>query len=180
MDTIHFSPLVEPTPEVADTINRWENDPNLIPYIRPNRNKADLENRHVVTPELLAERLQSTKIYLIYHGAQLIGEMNFQVDPAQLFKKEPGTAWISITIGEPRERGKGIGCQSLRYLEQQIVAHQLKRIELGVFEFNLPAIALYQKLGYERIGEIADFTYWHGRMWRDIRMEKYPGSSPGR
>jgi len=44
----------------------------------------------------------------------------------------------------------------------------LKRIELGVFEFNTNAINLYQKLGYKDIARINNFT-----CGQDIRMEKY-------
>ena len=35
------------------------------------------------------------------------------------------------------------------------------------------AIKLYQKAGYTEIGRIKDFVYWQGRLWQDIRMEKY-------
>jgi hypothetical protein len=28
-------------------------------------------------------------------------------------------------------------------------------------------------MGYREIGRIDDFTYWQGKMWQDIRMEKY-------
>jgi len=49
----------------------------------------------------------------------------------------------------------------------------LKRIELDVFEFNTQAIKLYRKLGYKEIARIPDFTYWQGKVWQDIRMEKY-------
>ena len=61
----------------------------------------------------------------------------------------------------------------MRYLEGQIREQGLKRIELGVFEFNASAIKLYKKMGYQEIGRIDDFTYWHEKMWQDIRMEKY-------
>jgi RimJ/RimL family protein N-acetyltransferase len=46
-------------------------------------------------------------------------------------------------------------------------------MELGVFEFNTHAIKLYEKTGFQEIGRIPDFTFWQGRMWQDIRMEKY-------
>ncbi|WP_369010066.1 GNAT family N-acetyltransferase [Alkalihalobacillus sp. TS-13] len=59
------------------------------------------------------------------------------------------------------------------HLEEQIKLQGLKRIELGVFEFNKQAYKLYQKLGYQEIGRIKDFTYWNDKMWYDIRMEKY-------
>ena len=61
----------------------------------------------------------------------------------------------------------------MQYLENEIKSQGLKRIELGVFEFNTNAIKLYQKLGYKEIARIADFTYWQEKMWQDIRMEKY-------
>jgi RimJ/RimL family protein N-acetyltransferase len=177
MRNIRFAPLVEPTGEIAEAFTRWENDPLLIPLSRPNRNKDDLEKRQVVTLDDMVQRLKHDHIYLIYLDSQLIGEMSYQVDPKQLLKKEPGTAWIGITIGEAHGRGKGIGSQALPYLEQQIATQGLKRIELGVFAFNTPAFTLYQKLGYQEIGRVLDFTYWEGRMWEDIRMEKYLSAS---
>lgn len=173
MAHLRFEPLAGPTFEVADAFTRWENDPSLIPLFRPNRNQADLERRETITMDVLVRRLTYQCIYLIYLDEQLIGEMNYQVDPSHLLKKERGTAWIGITIGEAHGRGRGIGYQSLAHLEQQIRLQGLLRIELGVFAFNASALGLYHKLGYREIGRVKDFTYWHGRMWEDIRMEKY-------
>lgn len=44
MLNIHFTKLIEPTVEIAEAFNRWENDPDLIPLTRPNANKDDLKN----------------------------------------------------------------------------------------------------------------------------------------
>jgi RimJ/RimL family protein N-acetyltransferase len=99
--------------------------------------------------------------------------MDYQIDPPHLYRKETGTAWIGILIGEETARGKGIGYWALQYLEKEIKEQGWKRIELGVFEFNMNAIKLYQKLGYREIGRIHDFTFWQDRMWQDVRMEKY-------
>lgn len=175
--SLHFEELVEPTRKIAEIFHRWENDPELIPFTRPNRSRQELDERNLVTVGTLRERIKQVKIYLIYRGDWLIGKLSFAVDPDYLYKKEPGTAWIGITIGEAEARGKGVGFKAMRYLEEQIAAAGLKRIELGVFEFNKPAIALYRKLGYREIGRIEEFTYWQGRMWQDIRMEKYLASS---
>jgi RimJ/RimL family protein N-acetyltransferase len=177
MPAIHFGPLTEPTPNIVEAFMRWENDPLLIPLSRPNQTEEDLERRQSITSDDLLQRLAHDRIYLIYLDRELVGEMNYQVDPRHLFKKEPGTAWIGITIGEAHARGKGVGRLALQHLEQQIGSRGLPRIELGVFEFNAPAHALYQKMGYNEIGRIKDFTYWNGQMWQDIRMEKYIGTS---
>ncbi|HET9905737.1 MAG TPA: GNAT family N-acetyltransferase [Anaerolineales bacterium] len=170
---IHFEKLTQPTPEIAAAFSKWENDPVLIPLTRPNLNEADLLSRKSVTVEDLMDRLKHSHMYLIYAGDELVGEMDYKVDPAYVYKKVAGTAWIGITIGEESGRGKGIGRQALRHLEGQIKSTGLKRIELGVFEFNSQAIKLYQKASYKEIARIEDFTFWQGRMWQDIRMEKY-------
>jgi RimJ/RimL family protein N-acetyltransferase len=170
---LNFTKLTQATAEIVESLNRWENDPALIPLIRPNKTREDLEKREILTLEELEQRLEYNHIYLIYLQNQLIGEMDYQVDPRHLYKKEIGTAWIGIVIGEEMGRGRGIGYPAIQYLEQQIKLQGLKRIELGVFEFNTNAIKLYQKLGYKEIARINDFTYWQDKLWQDIRMEKY-------
>lgn len=168
-----FKRLTGPDLQIARTLNAWANDPELAPLIRPHRDRAELEKRISITTNSLAELLEQNPYFLIYADGQLVGEMNYQVDPEHLFKKEPGTAWIGIVIGDPAARGKGVGTRSMQHLEGQIRRQGLKRIELGVFEFNTRAINLYVKLGYQEIGRIDDFTYWQGKMWQDIRLEKY-------
>lgn len=169
----NFIEVTEPTLGLVEAFNRWENDPTLIPFTRPNQNQFELDRREKITLADLTKRLENHHIYLIYLNGQLIGEMNYMVDPSHLYKKEPGTAWIGITIGESKGRGKGIGYEAIQYLEGQIKKQGLKRIELGVFEFNKQAQKLYQKSGYKEIGSIEEFTFWQGKMWTDIRMEKY-------
>ncbi|QBP42770.1 GNAT family N-acetyltransferase [Paenisporosarcina antarctica] len=171
--TTHFIKLTEPTSNLVEVFNRWENDSTLIPLTRPNRNQSELELRYKLTLNELTKRLENHHIYLIYLDDQLIGEMNYMVDPIHLYKKEQGTAWIGITIGESEGRGKGIGYAAIQYLEDQIKKQGLKRVELGVFEFNKQAQKLYEKLGYKKIGSIDSFTFWQDKMWTDIRMEKY-------
>ena len=170
---IKFRKLVEPTADIAEYMSKWENDPALIPFARPNKDQEALDAREVVTIEVLEQRLEHDHMYLIYLDDQLIGQMDYQIDPKHLYKKQAGTAWIGIVIGEEIARGKGIGQLALAYLENEIKLHGLRRIELGVFEFNTNAIKLYQKAGYQEVGRIPDFTFWQGRMWQDIRMEKY-------
>jgi RimJ/RimL family protein N-acetyltransferase len=84
----------------------------------------------------------------------------------------PGTAWIGIRISEEAARGKGLGRYAMRELEAKVAEAGLKRNELGVFEFNAPAIGLYRSLGYREIGRIDAFAYWKDRLWQDIRMER--------
>ncbi|HSM70288.1 MAG TPA: GNAT family N-acetyltransferase [Anaerolineales bacterium] len=170
---IQFTKITEPSAEIAELFNKWGNDPSLVHLIRPNTDAAALEQKEHITVDSLKKRLEHDHIYLIQLEGELIGEMNFQIDPPQVYKKETGTAWIGVNIGEEVGRGKGIGFTAIQFLEEQARAMGLKRVELGVFEFNLPAIKLYTNLGYKEIVRIDNFTYWDGKMWQDIRMEKY-------
>ena len=171
--TVEFERLIEPTSDIVEAYNRWENDPALVPLIRPNKDKDAAEKIYTITEKNLRERLLDHEIHLIYAGGILVGEMNYMVNPGHLFDNKHNTAWIGITIGEREGRGKGIGYQAVQYLEEQIKVKGLNRVELGVFEYNKQALALYKKLGYQEIARIPEFTYNDGRMWADIRMEKF-------
>ena len=169
---IDFIQLTEPTAALVNTLNHWGNDMYLKPLTQPNPSKEALEQKNVLTIEDIIQKLEYQHTFLIYLENQLIGEMSYTVDPEHLLRKETGTAWISVSIGESAGRGKGIGFIALAYLEEQVRKHGLQRIELGVFEFNTPALKLYKRLGYQEIGRIENFTYYDGDMWADIRMEK--------
>jgi len=157
---INFTKLTEPTDEIVTAMNKWGNDPELVYLSRPNSNKEELEKKVTITHDTVVERMKHDEVYLIRLDGRLVGEIEFQIDPPQLFKKDISSAWIGITIGEESARGKGIGYKAMQCLEKEIIARGLKRIELGVFEFNSNAIKLYEKLGYKEIGRVPDFTYW--------------------
>lgn len=170
---ITFEKLTTPFPEIVVSMNKWANDPILVPLTRPIRTKADLEIQFSVTVASLKKRLEHDFVYLIYVNDCCVGEMSFQIDSGLLYKKEPGTAWIGLSIGEVSARRKGVGMVAMNYLEEQIYAQGLRRIELGVFAFNTPALKLYKKRAYQEIARNEAFTYWQGRMWQNICMEKY-------
>lgn len=171
--SIRFEKLEIPTPHIARTMAGWANDTAIKHLMRPSADKAALDGKVIVTvPELTKQLENGHVIYLIYAEEQLVGEMNYIVDPPHLLKHEKGSAWLGISIGVASARGRGIGKQAMAHLEDEIRAAGLARMELGVFEYNKPAIRLYQKMGYQEIGRIPAFTYWDGKMWTDIRMEK--------
>ena len=177
MTGIEYRMLADPTAEIAVTIERWENDRDLVPFIRPCKSREDWETKTVITVDTLRKRLLTNHLFLIYAEGVLVGEVSYQIDPPQCYRKINGSAWIGINIGEKRARHRGIGSDAMLFVENHIEARGLKRIELGVFEFNENARRLYLKLGYREIGRIDNFTYWNERMWQDIRMEKLLNST---
>jgi RimJ/RimL family protein N-acetyltransferase len=109
---------------------------------------------------------------MLLEDGRVVGECSLQFDPPHRLTKEPMTAWFGILIGEPSARGRGLGGPFFTLLEDEAKRQGARQAELGVFEFNPHAIRLYERLGYERIGEIPTFTWWNGRFWADIRYRK--------
>lgn len=167
-----FSRMQEADAEILAAFNRWESDLTLLPLIHPHRGSGAMVAEAPLTLADLAQRLQRQVCYLIRLEGRLVGKLTSQVDPGHLFREVPGSAWISIVIGEPDCRGQGIGRRAMAFLEHELRQNGHPRIELGVFAFNTPAFHLYQSLGYREIGRVKDFTFWNGRPWDDIRMEK--------
>lgn len=62
--------------------------------------------------------------------------------------------WIGGVGVVAARRGQGIGKQLMRAVEADARIRGLKRIWLEVLVQNTPAIALYEKLGYERVREL--------------------------
>ena len=161
-------------PEWLEYLNCWRNDNELRPLIRVCRNAEEAESHHQLTSaDYTVAYLERRPTYLILLQGEVVGECDYDIQPAHLHLSVPGSAMVGITIGESAARGRGIGRQAMTLLETEIRAADLQRIELGAFEFNTRAIRLYQSLGYREIARLPDFTWASGRYWADIRMEKW-------
>ncbi len=170
---IKVTVMSDATEEVAELLNIWENDPETAPFIRPFSSEKDLQKKRVVTVDSLKRRLESHEEYLIHMDDRLIGQLSVQIDPGHLAKKVKGTAWIGIYIGEKEYRRMGAGTYALTHVENILRKRRIRRIELGVFEYNKEAYRLYERLGFKEFVRLDEFAWWKGGMWRDIRMEKY-------
>jgi RimJ/RimL family protein N-acetyltransferase len=71
-----------------------------------------------------------------------------------------GVAWLSIAIGDRDNWGKGIGTEAmdliLRFAFSELNLH---RVQLTVFEYNDRAIAVYERLGFQREGVYREALY---------------------
>jgi len=74
-----------------------------------------------------------------------------------------GTAWLGIGVGDQENRGKGIGAEAMS-LALRFAFHELNlhRVQLTVFAYNNRAIALYEKLGFQREGVYREFLHRDG------------------
>ena len=154
------------------TLASWYEDPEISATLTPNRFAAE-----IVPPTaeqiLSSYREQKKLVWFIFKDNSLVGEVTLDPDFKYLKKDLPGTAWVSIVIGERKYWGRGYGTAAMCFLEQQARELGCQRIELGVFDFNKRALHLYFKMGFKEIGTRPDFTYFDGVWHDDIRLEKW-------
>ena len=73
-------------------------------------------------------------------------------------------AWAGIAIGERGKWGKGIGTEALQLMIMFAFEElNLRRISLGVFEYNLRAIGSYEKVGFKVEGRQRQIVYRDGK-----------------
>ena len=73
----------------------------------------------------------------------------------------------------PDYRGKGLGSQLLKAVLAHAARSGLEKVELNVYTTNLPAIALYEKFGFEREGLIRKYRKLGERYFDCIAMGKF-------
>jgi len=157
---------------IFEKFAEWTNDPEIRPFSTPRFSERTYEE--VTATELMASAFANVNkyIYIVYDGEKPIGECSIDIDFEARIHKVPGTAWISLVIGDKTYWGKGISKQIMTYLEAECIRLGMCAIELGVFEYNKRARCLYEQMGYIEIARIDDFVYNFGSWHTDIRMLK--------
>jgi RimJ/RimL family protein N-acetyltransferase len=148
---------------------------------RCNKNIRFLSMIHpyIVTLELEKEWLHTilndNSNKTLYFAIETINENRligyFRLKDINLINK---LAWLSIVIGASDSRGKGFGQESmelgLRYASDYL---NLRKLSLEVLNINIPAIKLYEKLGFEHEGTMKNHFYFEGKYYNVEIMSKF-------
>ena len=68
-------------------------------------------------------------------------------------------------------RNRGFGTEATRLIVAYVLAElPIHRISLEVFDFNLRAVATYEKVGFQREGVLRDALWWDGEFHDTIIM----------
>jgi predicted GNAT family acetyltransferase len=97
--------------------------------------------------EILSDR--SKEIHIAVQNDTLVGFIILNMKGAFV-------GYIQTVCTAPEWRGKGIGTLLLRFAEQRILS-ETPNVFLCVSSFNKEAQRLYERLGYELIGELKDY-----------------------
>jgi ribosomal-protein-alanine N-acetyltransferase len=84
--------------------------------------------------------------------------------------------YIQSVAVQPDRRGQGLGTQLIAFAERRILA-EYPNVFMCVSSFNTEAHRLYQRLGYQIVGELTDYIV-HGQS--EILLRKTVGPLAGR
>ena len=124
------------------------------------RYQRTLENNHVVG---------------VFVGAELAGTAGFYRLTGQMSHR--GHIW-GVVVAQAH-RGKGVGALVMQTVLDHARQH-VKQVHLGVGTYNTPAIALYQKAGFELYGTEPRSLYVNGRYIDEHMMVRFFDEAPGK
>lgn len=85
------------------------------------------------------------------------GETIGHISLGKIDRKNKSARVGKVLVGDKNTRGKGIGQQMIKeILKIAFDELQLHRVSLGVFDFNVSAIACYEKAGFIKEGFLRD------------------------
>jgi len=114
----------------------------------------------------------SREVHLATVNEQIVGVVSLHLSG-------PLNGYIQLIAVHPDWRGRGLGTQLIGFAEQRIF-RQSPNVFLCVSSFNVQAQKLYARLGFQRVGELADFVVkghseWLLRKTRGPLLEYTPG-----
>ncbi len=127
-----------------------------------------------MTAEQLEKYLQMAQgenpIRFIFRVRESGGDVVGHIELDRL-NREHRTGSVSRVFVDPSRRGRGIASEMVR----RIVAlgferHALRRVDLGVFAWNAPAICCYEKLGFGREGCLRKAVLVQDEVWDLVLM----------
>jgi RimJ/RimL family protein N-acetyltransferase len=77
-----------------------------------------------------------------------------------------GASWLGIAIGDEAHQNQGYGTEAVRLmLDFAFRELNLHRVQLTVFAYNPRAIALYEKIGFQREGVYREYLHRDGQRY---------------
>jgi RimJ/RimL family protein N-acetyltransferase len=162
--------------EDCELLAHWYNDPETKHlYSRFTNEETYAKN---FTPEYFQRIGQIQRAggphrdLMVLAGGTPVGIASFETDTPKLLTKTPHTAWIALMIGDRRLRQCGMGTRIAAHLEALASDSGAERIEIGVFEYNEPALRFFTRLGYAEFKRRPKRAWWNGQLWSEVRLLK--------
>lgn len=133
---------------------RWRNDPDIAQYDQ----SGFLRPLSYEEVEIWCERMISGLSFLVLCDEKPLGIGAFMnVDTKNRHSD------LALLIGEKSYWGQGLGQKIMeQLLDWGFEGMNLNRLYLQVFSYNTRAIALYEKMGFQREGTLRKTVYYKG------------------
>jgi RimJ/RimL family protein N-acetyltransferase len=106
------------------------------------------------------------RIYRAVDAGEVVGHVELNA-----IERTHRTATLSRVLVRPGLRGRGVGAAMVRrVLAVAFDEIGLHRVDLFVFDFNAPAIACYEGLGFRREGRLRDYRRLGDRYLTSLLM----------
>jgi ribosomal-protein-alanine N-acetyltransferase len=145
--------VIHPESDSFHAYLSWVRDENLNRFIQGVNKNTSLEDLH----RYVEGKNESPNSLLlgIYHRETSNHVGNLKLEPIVFGE----VATLGILIGEASWRGLGVGFEVIqRVIDYSFDEFQLNRIQLGVNPSNLPAVRLYEKLGFKTENKVPGST----------------------
>jgi RimJ/RimL family protein N-acetyltransferase len=156
----------------------YEEIPQLISWI-PNKEFLLQWGGPAYTLELLGKQLQKDTDMMLekepknmmFSAKQIENDKTIGHIQLLWIDKVNMSARIGRVLIEEKYRNKGIGLEMVNAtLDVAFNKLNLHRVDLGVFDFNLPAIACYKKAGFIIEGNFRECRKINGQFWSLLNM----------
>ena len=125
-------------------LSKWFKYPKTLHFTSPNL-KYPFNINHWITSFYKEEK---TETYIIKNKKWIIGHLSVLID------KTRNSAHLFHLIIDDANRQKGYAEKLIRYVETQITEnYNIQYITIKCVKKNVPAIALYQKMGFQKLKE---------------------------
>lgn len=117
------------------------------------------------------QKAKNKKFFTISNNSKPIGFFGLSN-----ISKSNKNADLFIAIGEDDHRGKGVGKIAMKFIiDYGFKKLKLHKINLGVVKDNIPAVKLYQSLGFVIEGEMKDEVFYKGKFHDFLSMAIFRG-----
>jgi len=93
--------------------------------------------------------------------------------------KDRHRGWMIQVYVRPRLRGQGVGQRLVEHLLDH-ARHHVLQVHLGVWSENVPAIRLYERLGFKVYGTEPRYLFVNGRFIDEHLMVRFLDEAPGK
>lgn len=144
---------------------KWLNNPKVNKFIGEEvGQKTNLEKEKVWFANY--QKAKNKKFFTVCDNSKPIGFFGLS-NISKLNKN----ADLFIAIGEDDHRGKGVGKITMKFIiDYGFKKLKLHKINLGVVKDNIPAVKLYQSLGFIIEGEMRDEVFFEGKFHDFLSM----------